>query len=147
MEFLEPGPLADRELEIVLAECRPANPLRRFAPAYVFELCVGGGRVGAVEFRVGRSMELERYGGHFGYSVDPPFRGNHYAERGVRALLPFARRHGFEMVWITCNPENLASRRTCERLGGRLVEIVALPTDSDQFLRGEREKCRYLIEV
>jgi tagatose 1,6-diphosphate aldolase len=147
MEFLEPGPLADDELDIVLAECRPAVPERRYVPAYVFELYTAGERVGAIEFRAGTTPDLERYGGHFGYSIDPPFRGRHYAERGVRALLPFVRRHGFATVWITCNPDNLASRRTCERLGATLVEIVALPPDNDQYLEGERAKCRYRIDL
>jgi RimJ/RimL family protein N-acetyltransferase len=62
-------------------------------------------------------------------------------------LLPFARRHGLKTIWITCNPNNWPSRRTCERLGATLVEIVPLPPDNDQYIAGEREKCRYRIEL
>jgi predicted acetyltransferase len=46
-------------------------------------------------------------------------------------------------VWITCNPENVASRRTCELAGGQLIDIVDLPPETDMFKEGERQKCRY----
>ena len=32
---------------------------------------------------------------------------------------------------ITCRPDNLPSRRTCERLGGKLMEIAELPEDNN----------------
>ena len=87
------------------------------------------------------------FGGHFAYGVDEPFRGHHYAERGVRLLLPFAGEHGFTSIWITCNPDNWPSRRTCERLGATLAEIVPLPPDNDMYIDGERHKCRYRIDL
>ena len=46
-------------------------------------------------------------------------------------------------LWVTCNPDNIASRRTCELAGGVLVEIVDLPEDIDMYQEGERRKCRY----
>jgi tagatose 1,6-diphosphate aldolase len=48
-----------------------------------------------------------------------------------------------DVVWITCNPDNWASRRTCERLGCQLVDIVELPEHIDMYQDGERQKCRY----
>ena len=48
-------------------------------------------------------------------------------------------------LWITCNPDNLASRRTCELAGAEFMGIVDLPPDSDMYLEGERQKCRYLL--
>ena len=43
---------------------------------------------------------------------------------------------------ITCNPDNLPSRRTCERLGGELLEIAELPEDNDMRVEdGETHKC------
>ena len=59
----------------------------------------------------------------------------------------FARRLGLSPLWITCNPENVASRRTCERAGGTLVETVKLPPDHPLYQKGERAKCRYRFEV
>ena len=87
------------------------------------------------------------YFGHFGYNVYPPARGNHYAERSCRLLLPLARMHGVRRLWITCNPENIASRRTCLGAGGRLVEIVKLPKDHSLYAKGERAKCRFRFDL
>jgi tagatose 1,6-diphosphate aldolase len=62
-------------------------------------------------------------------------------------LFPLARAHGIRILWITCNPDNWASRRTCERLGCHLADIVPVPSDHPLYLRGDREKCRYWIAI
>ena len=103
--------------------------------------------VGAIALRVGHAPDLERIAGHVGYHVYPFARGQRYAERACRLLLPLARRHALSPLWITCNPDNLPSRRTCERLGGTLVETVPIPDTHALYARGEREKCRYRIEL
>jgi tagatose 1,6-diphosphate aldolase len=128
-----------------------AKPSSDMSPAYHFwmhlrnnsELPIAGG----LNLRIGHQFELVMYHGQIGYHVYPPLRGNHYAERACRLLLPLARRHGIDPVWITCNPDNFASRRTCERLGGKLVEIVPVPAENPLFARGEIEKCRYRIDL
>ena len=103
--------------------------------------------VGGIGLRVGSTHAIEMYYGHFGYHVYPPARGHHYAERSCRLLLPLAARHGIKSLWITCNPDNYASRRTCEALGARLISIVPVPEGDPLFMRGEREKCRYRIDL
>jgi predicted acetyltransferase len=128
-----------------------ANTCGGTAPAYHFwmrdrsnpELPIAGG----LNLRVGTQYDLVMFNGQVGYMVYPPARGRHFAERAVRLLLPLARRHGINPLWITCNPDNFASRRTCERLGGQLVEIVPVPTENALYARGEREKCRYRIDL
>jgi hypothetical protein len=42
-------------------------------------------------------------------------------------------------LWITCNPDNWPSRKTCEYLGATLVEVVDLPKESALYQRGERQ--------
>jgi predicted acetyltransferase len=103
--------------------------------------------VGSVGLRIGDNENVQQTIGHIGYNVYPFARGHHYAERASRLLLPLARRHGLNPLWITCNPENLASRRTCERLGATLVDVVPVPIDHPLHARGERYKCRYRIDV
>jgi len=148
-QFLEPGELVDGELRLVLARRNPADPAKGWVPSYDFEIFIDGVevRVGRVNFRAGDTESLQKYGGHFAYAVGEAHRGHHYAERAVRLLFPFARRHGLSVVWITCNPDNWPSRRTCERLGGTLVEIVKLPEDCDMYQAGEREKCRWAVPI
>ena len=143
----DPGPLNDGELELVLVETTPGDPSREWLPAYVFEMRVGGRKAGGLNLRIGNTPGIVLYGGHIGYNVEPEFRGNHYAERACRLLLPLAKAHGLDPLWITCNPDNIPSRRTCERLGAELVEIIPLPEDNDQYAEGEREKCRYRLRL
>jgi tagatose 1,6-diphosphate aldolase len=50
-------------------------------------------------------------------------------------------------VIISCNPNNIPSRRTCEKVGASLKNIVDLPTDNDLYQRGERQTCIYEWEI
>ena len=147
--FLEPGTLVDGELELVLLMRYPADPGSEYAPMYRFEMRSAsyGEAMGRIDLRVGHTSHLERYAGHIGYRVEPAYRGHHYAARSCRLLFPLARRHGLNPLWITCDPDNLASRRTCELAGGRLVGIVRVPRDDELYLLGHRRKCRYRVDL
>ncbi|MHB9025266.1 MAG: GNAT family N-acetyltransferase [Armatimonadota bacterium] len=145
--FRNVPPLRDGELELRLMDRRPGNAARGTAPSYFFEMRVGEVFAGRIDLRVGETEALVMYGGHIGYFVTPEFRGHHFAERAARLLLPLAKSHGLTTLWITCNPDNIPSRRTCERLGATLVEIVRVPKDSDLYLQGERAKCRYRLQL
>lgn len=148
-EFLEPGPLVDGDLSLMLAERFPPDPSRGIVPAYEFSMLVPGSRsrVGRISLRLGTLEVLLMYGGQIGYSVEEAHRGNHYAARSLVLLLPLARAHAFDELWITCNPDNIASRRSCEIAGAELIEIVDLPPGLDMYERGERQKCRYRIAL
>jgi tagatose 1,6-diphosphate aldolase len=102
---------------------------------------------GSISLRIGDDENLRCYLGHIGYGVFPPLRGQRIAERATLLLLPLAASHGLKELWVTANPDNLASRKTCERLGGELVDIVNLPNAHPLYLRGERRKCRYRIDL
>jgi predicted acetyltransferase len=144
-KFHEPGRLVDHELELVLAETFAGNPVRDFVPAYRFHMMLSGQnqKVGEIELRVGNTLHILLYAGHIGYGVDRAYRGRRLAARSVCLLLPLARSHGLHELWITCNPDNYASRRTCELAGFEFVEIVDLPPDTEMYQEGERQKCRY----
>ena len=103
--------------------------------------------MGHISLRVSNSEEIVQYAGRVGYGVLPQFRGHRYAARACRLLLPLAKELGLTPLWITCNPDNWASRRTCELAGAELVEIVTLPEDSPIAIRGEPTKCRYKLTI
>ncbi|MFI5356071.1 MAG: GNAT family N-acetyltransferase [Opitutales bacterium] len=154
MELIRPElvswpPLIDGDLTLRLAARLPAEPSLDLVPAYRFSLRLTATDepVGQIDLRIGNTERLRRYGGHIGYGVDAPYRGRHFAARACRLLRPVARHHGLRELWITCDPDNLASRRTCEWAGATFVEIVDVPPDSDMYLRGERQKCRYWLPL
>jgi tagatose 1,6-diphosphate aldolase len=102
---------------------------------------------GSISLRIGDSRDVELYYGHVGYNVLPAARGCRYAQRACQLLAPLARAHGMSRLWITCNPENFASRKTCERLGAELVDFVDVPPSNPLHARGEVRKCRYRWEI
>lgn len=146
--FLNPGKLIDNDLELVLVKKVPANEKKGYVPAYEFEMrnTKTMEKMGHINLRIGNN-ENTKYGGHIGYGVDKKYRGNHYAARSVKLLFSFAKKHGLNPLWITCNPENIPSRKTCELAGGELVEIVDLPKSNEQYQAGERKKCRYRFNL
>jgi len=94
---------------------------------------------------VGSTPQVELYAGHIGYLVHEPYRGHKYAARSVRLLVPLARNHGLDPIWITCDPDNVASRRTLEFAGAQLVEIVKVPESCVIHQNGHPYKCRYRL--
>ena len=138
--------LSDGELRLTLIEQYAGDPMKVWVPAYRFAMSVGDQNVGRIELRLGTTDFMVRFGGQVGYSVAQGYRGHRYAARSLRLLVPLARRHGFSALWITCDPQNLASRRSCEIAGAQFVEIVDLPEDCDMYRRGDRQKCRYRLD-
>lgn len=147
--FLEPGELRDGDLELVCTKRGAADEEKGLVPWYEFSMCgaQSGGHMGKISLRLGNTPHLNLYGGHMGYNVDEPFRGQRFAARSIRLLLPLAKAHGLNPFWITCSPDDLASRRTCELAGGVLEEVRDLPGDTDLYERGERQVCRYKFDV
>ena len=146
--FQNPGLLIDGDLRLILKQAADADSSLGLVPAYRFDMTRtdDGTRMGTIDLRLGDNDLLIKYAGQIGYGVDPEHRGNRYAARSVRLLLPLAFTHGIRPTWITCNPDNWPSRRSCELAGGTMVEIVDLPADTDMYRRGERQKCRYRFD-
>ena len=48
---------------------------------------------------------------------------------------------------ITCQPDNIASARTCEIAGGRFLEIVDIPEDNEMYAEGKRKVRVYRFEI
>ena len=89
-----------------------------------FKICLPDGtQAGVCDLRIGHN-EGVYYGGNIGYGVGEPHRGRHYAGKACLLLFQLAKKHGMDYLYITCNPENTASRKTCEYAGGVLEGVV-----------------------
>lgn len=143
--FLDPGHLLDGDLRLSLHETVPAIAGR--APTYRFHMRreFDGLKMGRIELRLANTPDILLYVGHIGYNVDTGHRGRHYAARSCRLLYDLARRHGFTDLWITCDPGNVASARTCELAGAVFISIVAVPEDHPFYKSGSHAKCRYHV--
>jgi tagatose 1,6-diphosphate aldolase len=147
--FLNPGILEDKSLRLVLTETQKSSESIWLVPAYIFHMrdTASDQKIGSVTLRIGATHRITHLAGNIGYVVDEPYRGHHYAERSCRLLLPLARLHGMRELWLTCGPDNLASRRTLERLGAEFVEIVEAPDDYPMPEGAVRKKLRFRLAI
>lgn len=124
------------------------HPVHRVA-TYFFSMVHAqtGEELGNINLRVNSAPHIERYAGQVGFSVHEAHRGHRYAARSVSLLVSIAKELGFARLWITCDPENVASRRTLELAGAELIETVDVPSDCIIFQSGHLRKCRYRLDL
>lgn len=145
LTFVDSVDLIDGGLRLLLKERYPGDPDKGWAPAYRFTISVSHEPVGTIELRLGATDFMVQFGGQVGYEIEPNHRGHRFAARAIRLLPQLAQRHGFRFLWITCDPENGASRRSLEIAGAELIEIVDLPQDCEMYEEGHRRRCRYRL--
>ena len=102
--------------------------------------------IGQLSYRDGESRCVYYYG-HIGYHIDPPYRGYHYAYRACRLIEREIRLSGKTSVVITCDPDNVPSRKTCIRLGCLFERTADVPKDIYSKFEISRTKCRYIWHV
>ena len=129
-----------------LRQVTDADPARGWVPTEFYDVMAAGVVVGTIQLRLGNSDDIRLYAGHVGYGVEPQHRGHGYASAALIALRAVARKHGFEEIWITCQPENVASCRTLENAGAVFEGTIDVPLDSDLYARGLL-MCRYRLAV
>jgi predicted acetyltransferase len=133
------------EVTLRFARLVPGEPSRGFVPYYHFRISTPDSPdVGHINFRVGDTDHVRVCAGHIGFEIAERFRGHGYALEACRALAPFVC-SVYGVVTITCNPDNLASLRTLERLGASFLDEVPVPPHDPHYQRGSRTKrrCRW----
>lgn len=113
---------------------------------YLFYIYVNNVEVGRLTFRIGNDEEFF-YDGHIGYEIEEGYRGNHYAYKACKALIPFLKMHR-NHVLITCDPNNIASKKTIERLGVTYKGRYPIPSKlKNSFNKDELEKEVYCWDL
>ena len=104
-------------------------------PATSYWLVVGGRVVGRASVRHRLNEALLLWGGHIGYAIRPSERRKGYGTAALRLALIEARRIGLREVLVTCDNDNVGSRRIIERNGGVLENEVTIPQLAKPKLR------------
>ena len=143
-EFKDFDYLTDGEIDLKIIEKIPSNEEKAYVPAYKYRITLhdSDDSIGTIDFRVGYNENLY-YVGNIGYAIKEANRGNKYASKACKIIKIVAITHGMNRIIITCNPENFPSRRTCEKAGLKLKEIVELPSYTQLYQEGERQVCIY----
>jgi len=130
------------EIRIRLKRIIPGDYQQQFCPTHQFDIFRDWHRVGIINFRIGQNRQILRYAGQIGYTIYEPFRGNRYATKALGALLL----HGFQYfptLYITCDPDHIASIKTIEAFPHHYHGIVRIPCSNRMFREGAREKRVY----
>ena len=74
--------------------------------------------LGRIAIRHRLTAHLREAGGHIGYDVRPSARRRGHATAMLRAALPIARGLGIASALVTCDEDNIGSRKVIEANGG-----------------------------
>ncbi len=99
-----------------------------FVPATFYVGVVDDVVVGRLSLRHELNEFLARIGGHIGYGVRPSQRARGYATEMLRQAIPLSAARGITHALITCDVDNVASRKVIERCGGVLESITCDPS-------------------
>jgi predicted acetyltransferase len=93
-----------------------------FVPSTTLWWVDGTEYIGRIAIRHRLTPKLLEMGGHIGYDVRPSARQRGHATAMLRAALPVARSLGIEQALVTCDEDNVASRKVIETNGGVLAD-------------------------
>lgn len=137
---------ANAGVTIKLIHKTKGDPNGQWLPSYVYDIINNKNQkvVGRCDLRIGMN-DYMYYMGNIGYVIYPPYRGQHFAALATLLLFDIAQLFMDECI-ITCNPDNIASIRTCELAGCEFVEEVMVPDDHELIKQGEYTKRIYKKE-
>ena len=92
-------------------------------------------------------VQQDLLGGNIGYGIDEAYRGHHYASKACKLLFTLAKKHELSYLLITCDPENMASSKTCQLTGGKYIETADIPQDHEMFTEGKRKVMIYRFDM
>ncbi len=110
------GPASDDFDDFVAKRCGVST--RWGVPSTVLWYISGEHYLGTLVIRHELTPQLTDVGGNVGYHVVAPWRRQGHATRMLAAGLVECRRLGLDRVLLTCDPENVASRRVIAANGG-----------------------------
>ena len=82
--------------------------------------------IGVVYFSVD-STRRQYLRGHLSYGVDPKYSGHNYAMKACKLTKQVALAHGFKRLFIGSRYDNIASRKTIEKLGAIPITANDVP--------------------
>lgn len=78
--------------------------------------------IGMMNIRLSLNDKLRKSGGNIGYSIRPVERKKGYNKINLYLGLLICKKYGIENVLLTCDKENIGSKKTMEALGGKFIK-------------------------
>ncbi|MDR3215027.1 MAG: GNAT family N-acetyltransferase [Bacilli bacterium] len=80
--------------------------------------------IGMAQLRLVLNDFLSKYGGHIGLSIAPKYRLQGYALTFLKEMIAIAFASGIDPIMITCDINNIASKKLIQKCGGILQDVV-----------------------
>jgi predicted acetyltransferase len=106
--------------KLVRAETSVVPPLATATTTYW--ATISGTVVGRGALRHELTSDLAEFGGHISYEVRPSYRRKGIATEMLRQILLTERAKAIGTLLLTCAPTNIASNKTIQANGGRLLK-------------------------
>lgn len=100
-----------------------------------FWLIDNGEFVGRLNLRYELDADLLKFGGHIGYEVRPSRRKQGYGTRILHLGLEKAKAAGIHNVLVTCDENNIGSKKIIEHNGGQFENAVHIDGSAIKKLR------------
>ena len=113
------------------------NLFEGFCPTSIFWLVKNNEYIGRISIRHELNKWLLNYGGHIGYEICPTKRKSGYGKTILKLGLDKAKKMGLRKVLITCDSDNIASKKIIELNSGKFENKLVMDTGV--------EKLRYWI--
>lgn len=102
-----------------------------FVPYTCYVFIIEDKIVGVGSVRHYLNEYLEKFGGHIGYSIRPSERKKGYGSKALELLINQAKEMNIEKILITCNINNIGSKKVIENNNGKFINQI------DETLRFE----------
>ena len=111
------------------------NLAPRFVPGSIFLYILDSVIIGTISIRHCLNDSLEKVGGHIGYSIHPAYRMQGHATKMLQEALAFCQQWEIWPVLITCDKDNIGSKKTILKCGGILENEWYNPETKNTILR------------
>jgi predicted acetyltransferase len=112
----------------LLGDEDPSKLPPHLVPQTIYWLVEGDEFIGRASLRHKLNDQLRLLGGHIGYEIRPSRRQQGYGTTLLGFVLPKARTRGLTRVLVTCDADNIPSRRIIEHHGG-IPDSPYIPAD------------------
>jgi len=126
--FLDFTDLMDEEIKLVIKSHDEPDEASGYVPRYGFSIVLlsNDEDIGVVYFAVDDTRR-QYLRGHLSYGVSPAHARHNYAMKACTLIKRVALAHGFARLFIGSEYDNIASRKTIEKLGAVPVTIDDVP--------------------
>ena len=116
---------------------RNIEPSEELVPAETFMLIRESDNklIGISNIRLTLNKQLLLHGGHIGYGIRPTERRKGYNSYQFYCDLKFCKSRGIDKVLMTCDKDNIASKKTIQNSGGVLENEIIDPIDGEILQR------------